>query len=880
MEETVIVSVQVEGYQQLEEAIAASAKLAQERKQLQADLKAGTKTEAEYAKAIVENSKSLTEARLKESELRREVQASAKERTAATGSLTQMRAELGRLKKSYADLSKAEREAAKGTELNKRINDLTAEVSGIEQSIGVFSRNVGNYAGSLSPLFEGLGDKIQGLGGNFSSMTGGFVQGAKGIAGGLQNSGIAASGFGKAMAAIPIFTIIQAFQILMDWLGKFDGALDGFEQGFAAVKAAMQPVVEFLSTTVGEAINAVIGYFKTLGNVAMAVFKTLTGDLEGAKVAMQDAQKSAQGVVDSFGNVANAAVKMGGAIGDAAMAAAALKKEMQDLEAAEAELAFQQVAARKRIAQFETLAADKTLTLQQRNEALNKAKVEALRISAEEDKVAARKARALVNEVLQTQNLNDQVKLTGEFTTSEIEAIMANIKARDEQGKILGVYEEQVKKLTDAFTQQQEAEQSGRDIELDYAAKSSKIRKQLETEQAEQHKAAEERRKQRMEAAQKELEEQQAQVTRLLELRASVAKSDEDQMRAQQAILANQLEADRKAAKSKEERLLLTQRYEQAVAQLEADYQAKKMQAQAEAQKQLDDFRASVEGQELAAIERANTLRLAAITEATANGQLTKQEADAAILQSEADHLQALLDYQIKYGKDTVDVQNRINQARIKSNEEAAAKQARIEQAQLQVTRNVVNGIGNVMQVLAQNESQGVAFQRLIALTNIAISTGEAIAGIVKIAAKSSTDPIMFAVQLTGGIATVLANIAQAASIIGQANEPQAPAPQKAAKGGLIGGNLHMNGGTMIEAERGEAIMTRSAVSQYGPLLDQINQLSGGSAISQQSAAMLTTGNSLAQQQLSDSVAGMSVNIRDIERVRGNSARPRDVAKF
>lgn len=84
----------------------------------------------------------------------------------------------------------------------------------------------------------------------------------------------------------------------------------------------------------------------------------------------------------------------------------------------------------------------------------------------------------------------------------------------------------------------------------------------------------------------------------------------------------------------------------------------------------------------------------------------------------------------------------------------------------------------------------------------------------------------------------------------------------------------------MIEAERGEAIMTRSAVSQYGPLLDQINQLSGGSAISQQSAAMLTTGNSLAQQQLSDSVAGMSVNIRDIERVRNNSVRPRDVAKF
>ena len=50
------------------------------------------------------------------------------------------------------------------------------------------------------------------------------------------------------------------------------------------------------------------------------------------------------------------------------------------------------------------------------------------------------------------------------------------------------------------------------------------------------------------------------------------------------------------------------------------------------------------------------------------------------------------------------------------------------------------------------------------------------------------------------------------------------------AEGGMIGGNRHSNGGTMIEAERGEAIMTRGAVTLFGPLLSAINQMGGGTS--------------------------------------------------
>ena len=49
-------------------------------------------------------------------------------------------------------------------------------------------------------------------------------------------------------------------------------------------------------------------------------------------------------------------------------------------------------------------------------------------------------------------------------------------------------------------------------------------------------------------------------------------------------------------------------------------------------------------------------------------------------------------------------------------------------------------------------------------------------------------------------------------------------------KGGMIGGRRHAEGGTMIEAEKGEAIMTRGAVTMFGPLLSQLNQMGGGTS--------------------------------------------------
>lgn len=53
-------------------------------------------------------------------------------------------------------------------------------------------------------------------------------------------------------------------------------------------------------------------------------------------------------------------------------------------------------------------------------------------------------------------------------------------------------------------------------------------------------------------------------------------------------------------------------------------------------------------------------------------------------------------------------------------------------------------------------------------------------------------------------------------------------------KGGLLKGARHAQGGMMIEAEGGEAVMTRGAVTMFAPMLSMMNQMGGGTSFGNQ----------------------------------------------
>ena len=99
-------------------------------------------------------------------------------------------------------------------------------------------------------------------------------------------------------------------------------------------------------------------------------------------------------------------------------------------------------------------------------------------------------------------------------------------------------------------------------------------------------------------------------------------------------------------------------------------------------------------------------------------------------------------------------------------------------------------------------------------------ATADAIAGSMKAFKEGGVTGYM------AGTALLLAGMARIQQINSQINELKAVEPPKYATGGLVGGRRHSQGGTMIEAEQGEFIMSRNAVSAVG--IENMNRLNSG----------------------------------------------------
>lgn len=90
------------------------------------------------------------------SEVSRAVQNTLKADRSKSGSLKQLRAELSNLVKQYDELSRTEREGAQGEELLQHINELTTEIKDAEYASQRFQRNVGNYPDAVKPVKQEL----------------------------------------------------------------------------------------------------------------------------------------------------------------------------------------------------------------------------------------------------------------------------------------------------------------------------------------------------------------------------------------------------------------------------------------------------------------------------------------------------------------------------------------------------------------------------------------------------------------------------------------------------------------------------------------------------------------------------------------------------
>jgi len=174
---------------------------------------------------------------------------------------------------------------------------------------------------------------------------------------------------------------------------------------------------------------------------------------------------------------------------------------------------------------------------------------------------------------------------------------------------------------------------------------------------------------------------------------------------------------------------------------------------------------------------------------------------------------------------------------------ERAATQAK---ADIQIAYiGLVGQFGSLLQQIAGKN-------KALAITGLIIEKAAAIGLIIASTAAANAkavlaSPVTFGqpwvaintISAALSIASTIAASVKAINEINNANTSSAgsagttpaqspPRPRGYANGGLIGGARHAQGGTLIEAEQGEAIMSRGSVTLFAPLLSALNQAGGG----------------------------------------------------
>tara|TARA_Y100001938_G_scaffold8682_2_gene10581 strand:- start:3945 stop:6398 length:2454 start_codon:yes stop_codon:yes gene_type:complete len=207
------------------------------------------------------------------------------------------------------------------------------------------------------------------------------------------------------------------------------------------------------------------------------------------------------------------------------------------------------------------------------------------------------------------------------------------------------------------------------------------------------------------------------------------------------------------------------------------------------------------------------------------DGELTTLEAEQNIINAQRNDLTAKY-FDILHSRDPdtelafKQAQLELDQQQLDLNEKFFQREQAIMAARIQMWSKGIAAISNIVGANSRNAKLAANIQALAAVV-------DAFAAAQSSFAAAATHPFTVANPSYPGIvyATTLASgLAQAAAAKAAADKME--------QGGLIGGRRHSQGGTLIEAEQGEFIMSRNAVESIGiENLNRMNQTGGGGAV-------------------------------------------------
>jgi hypothetical protein len=154
----------------------------------------------------------------------------------------------------------------------------------------------------------------------------------------------------------------------------------------------------------------------------------------------------------------------------------------------------------------------------------------------------------------------------------------------------------------------------------------------------------------------------------------------------------------------------------------------------------------------------------------------------------------------------------------------------------------LADSIGALGVAMGQETAAGKALirvQQALALATTSLAIAQAFLGLGKDLAKGFPFNLIAVASTLALIATAISQfkalttpLTAGADTGGTGSGGTAPAQPNLGRnygdGGMIDGPRHAQGGTLINAEGGEAVMTRGSVTMFGPLLSALNQAGGG----------------------------------------------------
>lgn len=738
------------------------------------------------------------------------VQNQIKQEKEQEGSLKALRAELSNLTAEYDALSEAERKGASGEELKNKINEVTDALKGGEEETQRYYRNVGNYEEAIKSAVSSnipfIGTLIQ-------------TQDEMGsVKAGAVAAGAAVKNFSKTLLALlanPIVAILTAISVVIMAVAK---GLKSSEENTSRWNAVLAPLKMALDA-VGKVLQIVASGILSVVEAGGKMMGWITKQLEKLPVLGK--------YVAEVNKENERYIAM-------AKEQAAIDRDTRNLQVQNAKNALQ-------IATLKAKADDElNVSAKERMEAIR----EANRLEEEASKKNYELAKRRYELMVQQNAMAENTKETNDaIAQAEVEMYNALTEYQDKRGELLGREVSLADEIKSAEKEKSDAakaasekavaikqkeleavraaedamlalvkdkrEQARKEIELTYSRQIEDLRARLETESDLTVKA-----RQAINDQIKALEQQKS---------AELQKLSEEELQKEidnrTKLISLQLEAVKKG--SEQEYQL---RMQQLLAQRDAELADKELTEQMKLaivdkyDKQMDDL--ILQREQEISDKQQEAVRLRMENEIMQLQQSGASELE--ILQEQASQkLELLNSIQQQEGESEQEFLNRklqANQEYIDAKKAIADKEVEIEQVKFQAIETITSGLSSAFETLGENNKTFAILSKTLALAEIAINTGKALAaGIAQ--AQSVPFPANLAAIATT-VATILSNIAVATKTVKSA---------KFATGGLVTGpGTGTSDSIPAQLSNGESVMTARATSMFAPLLSSFNQMGGG----------------------------------------------------